>query len=491
MAASSGATTRFFAAEWSGGVVSSADGQTWQTLGTGFPKTSVGRIALGVQANNPNVVYALSSRTRMAFSSASIVSTRRRTPGSASRIRRTCCLPRAARVRAITICASPSIRAMRTSSTSAVAMPTSIDIPDIDLAMQGCARQYYRMDAVSIGTNAHSDVHVLVHVPGDLEFTLGRLRWWRVPNRDPRSSDTFKSRNNGLSCLCTNFFSQHPTIRRFDRGTFRKWALRARRADRSGNTSHGADGGYMLINWADPLQQASGVSKRKRAARDRRRSEDHASFSVSATAEQYGTVDDDRNRSSARRIIQRDPSTRRSLHSAPVSTFTSRRTSGKTWPTSVVLGSKGSAFHRVCVADKIVRWHDSRRSAARMPRQQMDGVTRIDNVAAGALPLTGLVSDVVIDRSDATGAEVYLAFGGSGDYLTCMAFQRIALGSASGAAGIRRDPLDVEHNALIVDRQAPQNVYVGADIGVWHSADKGVTWCSRCRTDLPYVPASI
>jgi hypothetical protein len=57
----------------------------------------------------------------------------------------------------------------------------------------------------------------------------------------------------------------------------------------------------------------------------------------------------------------------------------------------------------------------------------------------------------------------------------------------SGVAGSGRDLLDVEHNALIVDRQAPQNIYVGADIGVWHSADKGVTW-EPLPNGLPDAP---
>jgi hypothetical protein len=114
-------------------------------------------------------------------------------------------------------------------------------------------------------------------------------------------------------------------------------------------------------------------------------------------------------------------------------------------------------------------------------------VTRIDNVGAGALPLTGLVSDVAIDWSDATGAQVYLAFGGSGDYRHVWHFNGSRWEARSGAAGSGRDLLDVEHNALIVDRQAPQNIYVGADIGVWHSADKGVTW-EPLPNGLPDAP---
>jgi hypothetical protein len=47
--------------------------------------------------------------------------------------------------------------------------------------------------------------------------------------------------------------------------------------------------------------------------------------------------------------------------------------------------------------------------------------------------------------------------------------------------------LDVEHNALAVDRTPPNNVYVGADIGVWHSADGGLNW-NPLENGLPDAP---
>ena len=45
----------------------------------------------------------------------------------------------------------------------------------------------------------------------------------------------------------------------------------------------------------------------------------------------------------------------------------------------------------------------------------------------------------------------------------------------------------LEHNALAVDPTAPNNVYVGADIGVWHSADAGLTW-EPLENGLPDAP---
>jgi hypothetical protein len=45
----------------------------------------------------------------------------------------------------------------------------------------------------------------------------------------------------------------------------------------------------------------------------------------------------------------------------------------------------------------------------------------------------------------------------------------------------------VEHNALVVDPKAPANLYVGADIGVWHSLDHGLNW-EPMQNGLPDAP---
>ena len=65
-------------------------------------------------------------------------------------------------------------------------------------------------------------------------------------------SGAFASCNNGLACLCTNFFAQHPTDPAIlfcglqDNGTARTGG--------GGVWKHvnGGDGGYCLINWSDP-----------------------------------------------------------------------------------------------------------------------------------------------------------------------------------------------------------------------------------------------
>jgi hypothetical protein len=104
---------------------------------------------------------------------------------------------------------------------------------------------------------------------------------------------------------------------------------------------------------------------------------------------------------------------------------------------------------------------------------------------ASPLGLTGLITDVEVDWADATLNALYVAFGGLGDRRRVWHFDGTQWSSRSGAPG--KDLLDVEHNALAVDPTAPNNVYVGADIGVWHSADAGLTW-EPLENGLPDAP---
>src|SRR5207253_664714 len=113
-------------------------------------------------------------------------------------------------------------------------------------------------------------------------------------------------------------------------------------------------------------------------------------------------------------------------------------------------------------------------------------VTRLDNVAAGPLGLTGLISDVAVDWADQTLASVYVAFGGRGDQRRVWRFDGTRWEARSGPAN-GNHLLDVEHNALVVDREAPANLYVGSDIGVWHSSDHGLNW-EPLQNGLPDAP---
>jgi hypothetical protein len=109
-------------------------------------------------------------------------------------------------------------------------------------------------------------------------------------------------------------------------------------------------------------------------------------------------------------------------------------------------------------------------------------VTRLDDAPAGPLGLRGLISDIVVDWSDSALDSIYISFGGVGesgieDYRHVWHFDGTRWQARSGPAGPGANSLlDVVHNAMAVDRAAPHNIYVGADIGVWHSPDHGQNW---------------
>ena len=105
--------------------------------------------------------------------------------------------------------------------------------------------------------------------------------------------------------------------------------------------------------------------------------------------------------------------------------------------------------------------------------------TRLDNAAAGALPLTGLVTDLEVDPTDATHSSIYLSFAGTGDYRHVWHFDGTKWTARSGpSAGAATSLLDVEHNALAVDPSNPSTVFVGMRRypGVWKSVDGGANW---------------
>ena len=77
--------------------------------------------------------------------------------------------------------------------------------------------------------------------------------------------------------------------------------------------------------------------------------------------------------------------------------------------------------------------------------------TRIDNATGGALPLAGLITDITVDRSDATLASIFICFGGNRRFPPCVALQRHSVAGRSGTASSARELLDVEHNAISYD----------------------------------------
>jgi hypothetical protein len=302
----------------------------------------------------------------------------------------------------------------------------------------------------------------------------------------------FASRNNGLACLCPNFFAHHPT----DPGILLCGLQDNGTARTSGGPiwKHvfGGDGGYCQINWANPqlvLVFANGSVLRAADG-----GQDHDSWEVSVSSQVFPWA------TMTEPIVAPpyNPSNPADANIVAVGKGQSvllSRDFGATWPTevSIPIPNNGGGNGRVWA----LAFASSSRlfvgtTAGQVFRLDHSGsswkVTRLDNVTAGPLELGGFVQDIAIDWADTSLASIYIAFGGIGHPRHVWHFDGMRWEARSGsAASDTGQLLDVEHNAIVVDRKAPDNVYVGADIGVWHSPNRGQVW-EPLPNGLPDAP---
>jgi hypothetical protein len=162
---------------------------------------------------------------------------------------------------------------------------------------------------------------------------------------------------------------------------------------------------------------------------------------------------------------------------------------GTTWPDEPALpAGSGSAFSMVFASPTRLFVGTTTGRVFRFDDGGAAGwtVTRLDDVAAGPLTLQGRLSDIAVDASDATRSSIFICFGGVGDFRHVWHFDGVRWAARSGTAGSGTELLDVEHTSIQYD-QATNRVYVGADIGVWESADAGATW-HPLQNGLPDAP---
>jgi photosystem II stability/assembly factor-like uncharacterized protein len=459
--------THFFAAEWGQGVVHSSDGSEWSPLGTGFPTADVGRIALGVQPDNPALVYALVADGDGAllgvfrFDDAGGAWKRISNPPNV--------LPSPQGDYDLAIAVDPT-------DENVIYLGGSFDKEGASVwrCHVQASGSSYRVTGNSIGNRAHADVHVLVHTPGDPNALWVGCDGGIFLNRDPRKGDIFASRNNGLACLCPNFFAQHPT----DPGVLLCGLQDNGTARTSGGPiwKHvfGGDGGYCQINWADPQQVLVFANGRVLRATDG--GQDHTSWELSLDRQWLAMTEP---------IVAPpyNPSNPTDANIVAVGkgqgVFLSSDF-GTTWPTevSIPIPATDIAFALAFASSSRLFVGTTAGRVFRLDRSGSSWkVTRLDNVTAGPLGIEGFVKDIAIDWADPSLASIYITFAGKGDHRRVWHFDGTRWEARSGpAASDAGQLLDVEHNAIVVDREAPDNVYVGADIGVWHSPNRGQAW---------------
>jgi hypothetical protein len=479
---SAGATTRFVAAEWGNGVVASTDGgQTWAPLGAGFPAAGLGRIALAIQANNPNVVYALAAGDDGTLLGLF------RLDAPAGAWKKVTGVPNilfgSQGDYDLCLAISPGdANTVYLGGDRTNEFPFSGNIQRCTLQASGAG---YKVKSVaSIGTQAHADVHTLAHTPGDPTELWCGCDGGVFLNRNPKGDGEFVSQNNGLSCLCTNFLAQHPTDPNIlftglqDNGTARTTSGPIWEHVQDG------DGGYCVVNWADPtrvLVYMNGFVFRS--------TDGGATFADQPVLDPQGDT-------MTLPVVTppfrpAGPADANVVAVGAAGLIHVSTNFGTSWPAGmrVQLPNNSGSVFALALASPTRLFIGT--TTGEVFRADLAGgvwaVTRLDSAPGGPLGLVGLISDVAVDWADATGASVYVAFGGQGDDRRRVWHFDGTKWAARSGPDDGKNLLNVEHNALAVDPKAPDNVYAGADIGVWHSADRGMTW-EPLENGLPDSP---
>lgn len=464
-----GTTTTFYAAPFGGGVFSSPDGNTWTAAGSGFP-AGAGRISLGVRLTDPSVLHA------MVESGGGFLGLYR-LDGGAGPWRNVSGLPALGGQADynLPIAVDPNNANIVYLAGSAFSGDGSIFRCAVSSAGGG-GPVTYSMATTFIGTGVHADVHALVHAPADSSTLWTACDGGVFRTTAATGAATFKHRNTGLATLSGNFFSQHPTqpavilLGLQDNGTARYTGEEAWKRISFG------DGGYPLINWADPNKVLVYLNGRVLRATDGGQGD--SSFTnvlapswvimaepLVATPYKPGSPGD-------AETVAFGAGTRLYISSD----------FGATWGASVATLAQNifalafaspTRLYVGTTLGQVIRFDKSGTTWTQ---------TRLDNVAAGPLPLSGIITDIEVDPAVATGDSVYITFGGSGDQRHVWYFDGAKWNNRSGAAlsGL----LDVEHNTIVADPANPATLYAGCDVGVWLSTDSGSTW-TTLQNGLP------
>lgn len=479
VACATGGVTTFYAAEWGTGVFSSTDGNTWTAAGTGFPTT--GRITLAARPTDPSVLYALvANATTTDFEGL------HRLDGGAGAWQTVSGLPALGGQSNYNLAL-----AVDPNNANLVYMAGSVG-PGGDGSIFRCAvtpsgatPPTYSMTSTFIGQGVHADVHVLAHAPGDSStlWTGCDGGVWRTTTAT--GAGTFVHRNTGLATFCCNAFSQHPTqpavgiVGLQDNGTARYTGEEAWL-----HVAHG-DGGTPVIDWANPNNVMVKVNRNTFLATDGGQSVASFSAITGADAPIFGAP------------IVTTPYNPGTPADAGYVAYGSGRNAASFGCDLFISSTFGAAWSATPVATLPQRifaldFASSSRlyvgtTGGQVYRLDRTGTTWSAPVAIhdATLQVAGLITDIEVDPFDTTGSSLYVTFGGVGEQRHVWHYDGTTWTNRSGTGGTAL--LDSSHNTIVVDPANTSDVYVGADVGVWHSPDRGVTWLPM-QTGLPDAP---
>lgn len=475
--ARSGGVTTFFAAAWGDQVYTSSDGNSWTAVGSGFPSGAT-RISLGVRPTDPTVLYAVVADSM--FELLNIY----RLDGGAGPWKLVSGAPLSSD--------GNSLLDFQGDYTC----PIAVDPNDANTIYLGGGSYLfgsdysgtvfrcvvspsgasYTMTSTYIGGSVHGDIHYLVHAPGDSNTLWLGCDGGAFVSANPAGAASFQQRNVGLATLAMNYFSQHPSqvavifCGAQDNGTIRYTG------EEAWLEVFEADGGYCVVNWNDPYQviifQNGTVY----------RTLDGGQTFGNVTPPGYLWTSGIMAPPIAGTPLSGTPSDANIIALGADRPYLSANFGASSSWTTLPNGASSDVlpnriFSMVFASASKLYVGTTGGEVYRYDNSGSWSRTRLDNVAAGALPISGIITRIAVDPADATGNSCYITFGGSGDYRHVWHFNGTSWTARSGpAAGASTALLDVEHNALVVDPMNPSTVFVGADVGVWRSTDGGANW---------------
>jgi len=501
VAARTGGVTTFYASPWFGDVFSSTDGDTWTSVGVGFPTANVGRIGLAVRPTDPSVVYALVHYSGAAADPLddSVLgvwrldttdNNWRQVTGHPADLFGTAAIGFQGNYDlAIAVDPNNVDRLYLGGSTRSSAGEWSGCLYRSMVTSAGMgAGLTYSMGNTYIGASVHADIHTLVFAPGDSDKLWcgcdGGVYYSTTPTG---AGNIFQALNTGLQTLTMNHLDSHPTEDAVVFcGTQDNGGTRFTGEEVWLHSSAG-DSGFHVVNWNDPYRVLSSYVRGSiRRTTDGGTRYNYAGVNVPLP----GAADPDQVLFYAPVVgTPRNPA---QPAEAERVAFGSNRpwisgTFGGGWvsiPSNTTADRLGAALGfriramafashtRLYVGTMNGEVHRYDEAAAVWTR------TRIDNVGgANILPFAVPITDIAVDPADATGASIYITYGGNGDYRHVWHFDGTQWEQRSGPAATLLDQLlDVQHTAVVCDPMNPATLYVGADIGVWGSTNSGTTW---------------
>lgn len=524
--------TVFYAARKYDGVYRSDDGENWASLGSDFPTALVGRIGLAVQPYNPHVVYALVATSGATLQPNGTVQKQAHHLHGLYRLdlqegvwQTVAGVPEklfgidlqryGQGWYDLALAIAPD-DVNRVYLGGATVLSDGIhDQPagygEWAAALYRCEISYtkrsnrYRARSIYIGGAVHADVHALVFAPGDSSQLYvgcdGGVFYSTKPTVDPEASalvlDIFVPRNGGLSTMTMNALGLHPTEEALlFCGTQDNGGLRFS-GDELWHLSAGGDCGYCVINPRDPYHVLTTYTYGSiNRSRDGGNTTYYDQVAVPLAADEawntlfYAPL-------AGAPYDPTHPASADLIAFGSNRVWISERFGGYLWwedsspwqyetdwrsiPTGVseadrlpgaVRSLSFATPHRLYAGTTVGSVH-------RFDRVEAEGSTSAwQKVDLPPIPnLWGAITAIAVDPADPSGNALYVTIGGYTEGARVWHFDGQAWQPRHGPADApAQQLLQVQHNAIVVDQRNPRHLFVGADIGIWHSSDGGATW---------------